>query len=416
MRRALGNWVVGEDFWDREAELALLIEDLKEGGNVLLTAPRRIGKTSLMRETARQIQDKFICLQVDLQKAHSPADAIVELSMATKPYLGLWAKTTGLFDSVLSKLTSKIDSLRIDELTITLRSGITGTDWQAKGDRLFEALSESELPVVIFFDEVPILVNRLLQGSDYRITAERRSETDAFMSWLRQNSIRHQKKVRMVVTGSIGFEPILHLAGLNATLNTFTPFPLRAWTNDIALSFIRASAIEYGLNLRDGAEQQMITQLGCCIPHYVQVFFDRVYRYSKLRETTEITPAIIDDVYRTEMLSIQGHAELSHLEERLKTVLGPDLYPFALAILTEVAVTDAMDTEAADAIAKQYAIEGKLPSNSLRDILGILEHDGYLEQNNNHEYCFVSKLVHDWWKARFAFGYKPAAKQKVAPR
>lgn len=416
MKRALGNWVVGEDFWDRKPELALLIEYIQEGGNILLTAPRRIGKTSLMRETSRQLEGKFICLHVDLQKAHSAADAIVELSMATKPHLGLWAKTTSLFDSVLSKLTGKIDSLRIDELTITLRSGITGTDWQAKGDRLFEALAESELPVVIFFDEVPILVNRLLQGPDYKITPERRSETDAFMSWLRQNSIRHQKKVRMVVTGSIGFEPILHLAGLNATLNTFTPLSLQAWTDDTAQDFIRACAIEYGLNLRGGAEQQMIKQLGYCIPHYVQVFFDRVYRYSKLRDTVEITPTVIDDVYNTEMLSIQGHAELSHLEERLKTVLGPDLYPFALAILTEVAVTGFLDTEAADAIAKKYAVDGKSPAKNLRDILGILEHDGYLKQNSSHEYSFVSKLVHDWWKARFAFGYKPALDRKEFSR
>jgi len=146
----------------------------------------------------------------------------------------------------------------------------------------------------------------------------------------------------------------------------------------------------------------------------VQVFFDRVYRYSKLRETTEITPAVIDEVYRTEMLSIQGHAELSHLEERLKTVLGPDLYPFALALLTEAAVTGAMNTEAADAIAQEYALEGKSSSNHLRDVLAILEHDGYLKQNNSHEYCFVSKLVHDWWKARFAFGYKPAFSRKVS--
>ncbi len=154
MKRALGNWVVGEDFWDREAELALLIEYLEEGGNVLLTAPRRIGKTSLMREAARRLDKKYICMHVDLQKAHSPADAIVELSLATRPYLSLWAKTTNLFGSVLEKLGDKVESLRLDQLTVTLRSGITTADWQAKGDRLFQALAESEQAVIIFLDEV----------------------------------------------------------------------------------------------------------------------------------------------------------------------------------------------------------------------------------------------------------------------
>ena len=98
---------------------------------------------------------------------------------------------------------------------MTLRSGLTGGDWQAKGDRLFGILADSDKPVVVFFDEVPILVNRLLKGDDYQITPERRQQTDAFMSWLRDNSIRHKGKVRMVVTGSIGLEPVLRQAQLN---------------------------------------------------------------------------------------------------------------------------------------------------------------------------------------------------------
>ena len=58
------------------------------------------------------------------------------------------------------------------------------------------------------------MVNRLLKGDDYRITPERRAEADRFMSWLRAASIRHQGKVRIVVSGSIGFEPILRQAQL----------------------------------------------------------------------------------------------------------------------------------------------------------------------------------------------------------
>jgi uncharacterized protein len=77
---------------------------------------------------------------------------------------------------------------------VTLRSGLTEADWQAKGNRLFEIFANSEKPVVIFLDEVPILVNRLLKGDDYTITPERRARADAFMSWLRANSLKYQGK------------------------------------------------------------------------------------------------------------------------------------------------------------------------------------------------------------------------------
>ena len=55
MRKAGGNWVVGDRFFDREAELEALSERVREGTHTLLTAQRRMGKTSLVRELLRRL-------------------------------------------------------------------------------------------------------------------------------------------------------------------------------------------------------------------------------------------------------------------------------------------------------------------------------------------------------------------------
>ena len=68
LKRAVGNYVTGEMFWDREEDLDLITELLDEGAHILMAAPRRIGKTSLMREVANRIQARYYCLHVDLQK------------------------------------------------------------------------------------------------------------------------------------------------------------------------------------------------------------------------------------------------------------------------------------------------------------------------------------------------------------
>ena len=47
--------VAGERFWDRQKEIALFIERIDEGANQLLVAQRRMGKTSLMKETGIRI-------------------------------------------------------------------------------------------------------------------------------------------------------------------------------------------------------------------------------------------------------------------------------------------------------------------------------------------------------------------------
>jgi hypothetical protein len=405
-----GNWVVGERFWDREAELRLFAERLDDGAHLLVVAPRRIGKTSLLKEAARRLEGRYLCIYIDLQKAYSAPDAIVELSLAARPHAGLWDKVKSVFRNVLR---DTLESIKIDELTITLRSGLTSGDWQAKGDRVLEILAGHDRPVVLLFDEVPILVNRLLKGGDYEITPERRQATDAFLSWLRSNSIRHQGKLRMVITGSIGLEPPVRQAGLSATLTTFTSFKLGPWNRETAAGCLRALANGYGLLLRDETVDEMLDRLTWYIPHHVEMFFEHAYQAARLRNLSEVSKELAAEVYQESMLGIRGHAELSHMEERLKVVLGPDLDVLALDLLTEAAVTGGLSPQAATVLAREYL--GEDWQGPLRDILNILEHDGYLSQRQG-VYEFESGLLRDWWKARFWFAFVPAAKRETYRR
>ena len=52
MRAATGRWVIGDDFFNREPELRILENRVREGNHVLLTGQRRMGKTSIARELA----------------------------------------------------------------------------------------------------------------------------------------------------------------------------------------------------------------------------------------------------------------------------------------------------------------------------------------------------------------------------
>jgi len=65
--------VTGADFADREDEIALLRQELREGGRVFLLAYRRYGKSCLIHETFRRLQaeDRLITVYVDLYRATS---------------------------------------------------------------------------------------------------------------------------------------------------------------------------------------------------------------------------------------------------------------------------------------------------------------------------------------------------------
>jgi hypothetical protein len=419
----VGNWVTGEQFWDRKEEIPLFVELLDEGAHILLVAPRRVGKTSLMREVARRIADRYICLHVDLQKSQSAIDAMAELGAATQPHLGLWARTTETFKNTLTG----VESMGIDHILIKLRDGLAA-DWQAKGERLLEGIAASDKPVVVFMDEMPILVNRLLKGQDQKITPDRVRQADAFVSFVRAQSIKHRGKIRFVIAGAIGLQPVLRQAGLSATVNTFTPFELRPWDAYVAIGCIEALATEYKMALAPGVPQRMVALLGSCVPHHVQMFFTHLYTDARRANTLSAGVEDVERVYHDSMLSNRGHAELSHFHERLAMVLDPDELPLALDLLTEAAVTGTLSLDAIRVLIADNSEPGAPPRigfrpgeaqkggnpdiEPAREILDIFEHDGYLQLDGDR-YVFVSTLVRDWWKARFQFGFVPASKRRV---
>jgi hypothetical protein len=407
MKRGAGSWVSGERFWNRQKEMALFLEYLRDEASIQLTGQRRIGKTSLVREAARRLEGEFVCVYVDVQSCGDGRDAVAELAAATQPLRSVWNRVTGWAAS----FGGKVSEVSVHEIKIALRAAVAEADWRTRGEQLFDLITAGEQPVVVIIDELPILVNRLLKGDDYTITPVRLRQTDELLSWLRHISLKYRGKLRLVVTGSIGLEPVVHQAGLSATLNHLHAFDLGPWTRETAEACIESLASEYDVPMAAGVTRAMVDEIGICIPHHVQVFFDNIYEVFKIKGLTQITVDDVTEVYKHKMLGARGHAELSHLEERLKLVLGVQLQGLAIDLLTEAA----MVTGGLSPLSARFLAQDRLePAGDpiLRGILEILEHDGYLGRRGE-SYVFVSKLQKDWWVSRFSFSYQPLSERRA---
>ena len=95
LRKAGANWVEGPDrFFDREIELEALAERARDGTHTLLTAQRRMGKTSLVRELLRRLaaEGTIETVFVDLEDAADAADAIAAIGAEAKSVEGAWRR------------------------------------------------------------------------------------------------------------------------------------------------------------------------------------------------------------------------------------------------------------------------------------------------------------------------------------
>ena len=405
LRKAGSNWVEGDRFFDRDFELEALRERVIDGDHTLLTAQRRMGKTSLARELLRRLSEEgtFETLFVDVEGASAPADAIAEIATQARTIQGAWPRIRGRFSNFLQSAGERVEEIGVSELKVRLRASIDPGNWQQRGDEVLEALASGSGPVALVIDELPILVNRMLKGHDYCVTPERRESTDHFLSWLRKNGQEHRGSICMIVSGSVGLEPILQQAGLSAQANIFSPFELKPWSEDTAIECLATLSRGYNLDISEEVMVDMCRRLRCCVPHHVQQFFSHLHEHLRRGNRVQATLDDVETVYKQDLLSVRGQIYLDHYETRLKMVLGDAGYQVAINLLTESTVNE--DGLLTHDIVELYRNDPSAGSGdyelSVPEILYTLEHDGYLFADADGR-RFASGLLEDWWRARHA--------------
>ena len=413
LKNKYGPWVSGEDFFDREREVGRLTELIDDGNNVLVVAPRRVGKTSLIREAFQRMEkrNRDYLLFVDVLHCSTPEDVIAAASVVALPYQALKEKIIGVFSSFWKQFRENIESIGSSEvLEIKFREALGG-DWQAKGQKIFGNLAEADRCVAICFDELPIMLTRLLTCSKEAEYQPKRNSADVFLTWLRHLMGEHQDKLRFIICGSIGLEPIVKRHGLSHTITQLRAFPLEPWSRETAEACLNALALKYNVKWADQAQRTLLDHLGCYIPHHVQMFFGHMYEDSRKRNSNLLSLEDIDRVYQTSMLSTRGHAELADYEERLLRVLERDSVTLALDLLTETAVTGVLEPKTARLLSQSLPLQNS--DAVLREVLDILQHDGYLEWDDDKKvWLFVSYLVRDWWNKRFSQSYVPPQERR----
>lgn len=403
MKLATGRWVSGDDFFGREAELKALATLVRDGNHVLLTGQRRMGKTSIARELGRRLGlDGWTCVFTDLEGATRAEDAIANIEAAAGPILP--------FGTRASRYTErKIDWLRE---RVSKAGGVAfhkpnAGNWRRRGGDAIRACAAHERRVLLVADELPILLTRMLRDDK-----DGPRQVDEFLSWMRGaiQAVEGDSPV-VVVSGSIGLQPLARRLGLSDRINHLHPYRLEAWDRGAVVACFEKLAASYGLRPEDGVADAVYDKLGLGVPQHVQSFFACLQDFARKQGTDRVTKSAVDAVYSDKLLGSSGQDDLVHYKTRLKGALDDSSHDMAMEILAEAAIEKVFSVNARRDLERLYIPVLEDAPERIAEALRVLEDDGYLEFRADDGHRFRSRLLRDWWAADFRGHHVSLAKR-----
>ena len=395
VRNITGNNALDGDFFDRKREIARYWDKL-ETDNLLLLAPRRVGKTSIIKMMERDAgQHGFAAVYVDV------SDSENELRFVQKVWSGLLSDCPDV--DARDQLSGWLQNSWLTSLVRTFKkAGGCGfsieidagkVSWQQVGEEISALLGRLDTKCLIFIDELPVFVLKLL-GDGSKAGADR---VHQFLYWIR--TIRQKYPIRWMLAGSVGLDTVAARINVADAINDLHIEKLDGFPSDIADEFLRALGASYNMTLSPDVRKRVLERVGSDrpIPYYLQLMFDQLRQLGR-------EPAVEDVDAAVENLLRPAHRNyFDYWRQRLFDELGRADADAAILLLNRCcyeqggALRGTLLLSLAGAIADPDQRESKLSF-----LLDVLQNDGYLIESGRERWCFYSPLLRAFWMKRVA--------------
>lgn len=397
MQNITGQPVVGDDLYGRGYELRTLWEHLERGEHVLLLAPRRVGKTSLMLELQRQPHPNWHVIYVDVEGAADAsdlfADILAQLASHPKYRRGIenipgWQAAKNILSATNFSAKAHVGDLKV-ELASAMRE-----DWHRRADQIRARLAatEAEGRLLIIIDELPFLVSRLVNNG---LKQDAELLLSKLREWRQAPDLR--SSVATLAGGSIGLEGVVQRAGLSGIINDLVPFHLDSWSCSTARQFLYEVSRGNEFPLGESTIEQVLNLLYDPVPYHIQLFFQALCNECRGNPAL-LTRELVQSCFEQRLAGASGTAHLDHYAARLEIALGEQERGAALAILARLSRL-ASPTEWATLQELQQLMAGR--EAAFRSALRVLEADGYIRQDGER-IAFRSNLLRRWWRKHHA--------------
>lgn len=395
MRNVTGSPVEDSDFFDRPLDLARLQRELANGANILLTAPRRVGKTSLvLRLCQLQRQAGTCAVFMNVEGCHDEL-AFAEKLVDGLSEAGLHPEALGRVSLAFRKARQAFTGMKVGAAGVDMEMGAAeDPDHSTLGralESIFRKIESEGKPVLLAIDEIPELL--LAVGRDER-GPER---VTRLLHWLRALRQTYRKSVRWVFLGSIGLDSFVEDRNLRKAINDLTPLNLEALDPKEADTFLRDLGETNGLPLSQAQRALILERVGWPLPHHLQIVFHALVDSG----TTAADTSAVDAAF-AHLLLPNSISQFDTWRQRLDEQFDQSDALAAKDILRHLCqhtggrerghVLNAL-------MSTRQGTDPALVEDQLARLLLMLQRDGYLLDSAGR-YAFRSFLLREYWYRR----------------
>ncbi|PXF59324.1 MAG: hypothetical protein C4B59_11740 [Candidatus Methanogaster sp.] len=388
----VGNPAIGDDFIDREKEIDQILSAL-EKDSVLLIAPRRFGKTSIMRRLEKELLSQDgLCVFIEVEDIDSPQRFLSEMVMALlgSERIRRKVKIRSTFEKSFNWFKENIEEVLVYVFRAKLRSNIEADlkgDWTEKARLIFEIINDFESNIYFIVDEFPIAIKNMDS-----------EDAEKFLHWFRK--LRQiSENLRFIVGGSVSIDRVVRDVGGVSVINDFKRAQIGGFRKEVALNVIEKVFREKEWQYTESTGDKILNCVGeACIPYFIAIMLSAIEEEYVSRDV-EINEELIEDIYNFRILGSEGKHYFEHYSQRLRifyTGMAGMEEKAARAILRRVSSEDYYPLDLAFGIFKQET--GVDDHERFMDLIADLENDFYIENDSPKGLTFYSRMLRDWWR------------------
>lgn len=375
----IGKDATGEYYYRREYIENEIWSEIKKGNNVLIAAPRRVGKTSVMKYLIENTEDGYKLIFRNVQGIDTEKEFY-------KTIYELIIKCLSRFESSKAIILDYFKQKKITEISwsggITMGDG--EIDYLHEINNIIPKLDVSGETIVLLIDELPEVLHNLHKRGNNDIA---KSIIKNLRQWRQEKGY---EKLQFVLAGSVGIHYVVNLIdGRTSDINDLNKIYYQPLNENEVNLYIDWATAEASVLFDDILKQYLRTKIQYFVPYFINLMLDEIDKTARKNKNVVISEIDIDNAFNS---IIRNNDYFSDWKKRLSDYLPKEDFKFVNDILKHIAHRDQITIQEIYNKAQTFDKEEDYMS-FVKD----LTQDGYIVEENNR-YIFISPFLKEFWK------------------